>query len=295
MTQPPLPSYLTTREVAGLLRIKERRVYDLVASGEIPHSRATGKLLFPREAVLRWISGETAPAVPSSARPPVVLGSHDPLLDWALRESGAGLAAYFDGSRDGLDRFAAGEGIAAGSHLREADAGTWNVATVADRFGDDPVVLMEWAWRQRGLIVPAGNPLAIHRVGDLAGRRMTGRQSGAGSRQLLDILLAEAGLDRSAIVFVEPPARDETEAALSVLEGRSDVTFGLQSLAAKLGLDFAPIVEERFDLLIDRRAWFEPPFQTLLAFCRSPTFAEKARELGGYKIAGFGKIHFNGG
>ena len=295
MTQPPLPSYLTTREVAGLLRIKERRVYDLVASGEIPHSRATGKLLFPREAVLRWITGETAPVVTTSARPQVVLGSHDPLLDWALRESGAGLAAYFDGSQDGLERFAAGEGIAAGTHLPEADGDAWNVATVADQFRDDPVVLMEWAWRWRGLIVAAGNPLAIRDIEDLDGRRMTGRQSGAGSRQLLSILLAKAGLDRSAIDFVEPPARDETEAALSVLEGRSDVTFGLQSLAAKLGLDFVPIVEERFDLLVDRRAWFEPPFQSLLAFCRSNSFAEKARDLGGYAISNLGMVHFNGG
>ena len=97
-----LPAYLTTRELADLIRVKERKVYDLVAAGDVPCSRATGKLLFPRDAVLAWIdrAGENADEV--RERPPVVLGSHDPLLEWALRESGCGLASLFDGSLDGV-------------------------------------------------------------------------------------------------------------------------------------------------------------------------------------------------
>ena len=104
--------YLTTKELAELLRIKERKVYDLVSSGSVPCSRATGKLLFPREAIEKWIA-ENASSQPVS-RPNVMLGSHDPLLEWAIRESRCGLASYFDSSLDGLARFAAGEGIATG-------------------------------------------------------------------------------------------------------------------------------------------------------------------------------------
>ena len=93
---------LTTREVAALLRIKERKVYDLVAAGEIPHVRVTGKLLFPRALLDAWLLRHSeAHAVPR-VWPDIVAGSHDPLLDWALRESGAGLATFFDGSLDGL-------------------------------------------------------------------------------------------------------------------------------------------------------------------------------------------------
>ncbi len=294
MSQTPLPSYLTTREVADLLRIKERRIYDLVASGGIPHSRATGKLLFPRAAVLQWITGDQPVATDGRDRPAVVLGSHDPLLDWALRESGSGLAAFFDGSLDGLHRFAAGEGLAAGLHLPDRDGADWNVQAVADRFGSTAVVLAEWAWRQRGLVVADGNPMNIDGLADLPGKRVVSRQAAAGSHRLLDDLLEREKIKVASIRFVEPAAREETEAALAVLEGRADVAFGLECLAAKMQLHFIPVINERFDLLVDRRAWFETPFQAFLAFCRSETFIRRAADMRGYDISGHGTIHFNG-
>ena len=100
-------TYLTTKEVADLLRLKERKVYDLVAEGGIPCVRATGKLLFPRDLVEAWLARnlEFKAGVESLAeRPPIVGGSHDPLLDWALREAETGLAVAFGGSLDGLRR-----------------------------------------------------------------------------------------------------------------------------------------------------------------------------------------------
>ena len=98
-----MADFLTTKEVAELLRIKERTVYDLVKEGSIPVSRVTGKLLFPRELVEAWVrrSAQTKSGIDSVLQPPLVLaGSHDPLLDWALRESGSGIATFFDGSLD---------------------------------------------------------------------------------------------------------------------------------------------------------------------------------------------------
>ena len=119
------PEYLTTRELAELLRIKERKVYELAAAGDVPCAKVTGKLLFPERAVRRWLAAGTigpgtdrAPGdAPRAERPATLLGSHDPLLEWALRESGAGLASYFDGSRDGVERFARGAAVAAALHL----------------------------------------------------------------------------------------------------------------------------------------------------------------------------------
>lgn len=105
--------YLTTADLAGLLRIGQRKVYELAASGQVPCVRVTGKLLFPRAAAESWLA---APA-PAPCRPPVFFGSRDPLLEWALRESRCGMATLFDGSLDGLSRFAAGEGQATGLHL----------------------------------------------------------------------------------------------------------------------------------------------------------------------------------
>ncbi len=77
-------AFLTTKELAKLLRVKERKVYDLAAAGSIPCRRVTGKLLFPRAEIESWLRGDGAGLVQESL-PPIVAGSHDTLLDWALR------------------------------------------------------------------------------------------------------------------------------------------------------------------------------------------------------------------
>ena len=290
-----MPEYLTTKELAELLRIKERKVYDLAASGAVPCSKAMGKLLFPRDAVHAWLAeSSSGPAsVTRAAAPNVFLGSHDPLLDWALRESRCGIATFFDGSADGLDRFAKGEGVATGLHLYDPASDTWNTSAVAGACGGMPAVLVEWATRQRGLIVGAGWETSVKSMGDLAGRRVVPRQAGAGAQDLFLHLLGEAGLAPSDLDLVAP-ARTELDAALAVSEGKADLAFGLAALAEQYRLSFVPIVEERFDLLVDRRAWFEPPIQSLLEFCRSDAFRARAGELAGYDLSGFGRVQLNG-
>jgi len=285
--------YLTTRELAELLRIKERKVYDLAASGEVPCSRAMGKLLFPREAVEAWLAANSSGPQEARARPAVFLGSHDPLLEWALRQSRCGFAAMFEASVDGLDLFAAGEGCVSGLHLYSFEAKEWNRPFIVDRFAGEPVVLVEWAWRQRGLILGAGNPKGITGIADLKGATVVHRQREAGSQQLFDRLLAEAGLSPAAL-NATAIARSESDAALTVHERKADAAFGLESLARQYRLDFVPVIAERFDLLVWRRDWFEPPFQSLFKFCRSEAFVTRAGDLGGYDISGLGTVHFNG-
>lgn len=287
-------SFLTTRELAELLRIKERKVYDLAAGGEVPCVRVVGKLLFPRAEIEAWIgSGRSGPAISAAAPPPaVVAGSHDPLLERALRDSGSGLAAFFDGSHDGLERFARREAMACGLHIREPSG--WNQAAARAAAGTLPVVMVEFARRSRGLIVAAGNPLGIGSVADLRKRRIAQRQSSAASRRLFDALLAEAGLDPAAMDGPADPARTEDELALLVSRGEADAGLGLESSARAFGLGFVPLMEERFDLLVWRRAWFEPPFQALLAYLRGAAFARRAAELGGYRVDGVGTVMLNG-
>jgi len=288
--------FLTTKELAELLRIKERKVYDLAASGEVPVSRAMGKLLFPRAEILVWLkqnsSGIGTIATPV-ARKPVFLGSHDPLLEWALRECRSGLATYFDGSLDGIERFAAGEGVATGLHLLDPETVTWNRPLVAARFADEPVVLVEWAKRERGLIVQPRLAKRVAGLDDVVGLTLVPRQAEAGSQQVLDQLLAKAGIDRQRLTLTAP-VRTESEAALAVLEGRADVAFGLEALASQYRLAFVPVIQERFDLLVDRRHWFEPAMQALVQFCQHDRFKARASELKGYDIGGLGTVWFNG-
>lgn len=291
-----MPEYLTTRELAALLRIKERKVYDLAASGAIPCSKAMGKLLFPREAVEAWLargaSGTESGRV-SGPLPNVFLGSHDPLLDWALRESRCGLATYFDGSADGLQRFLRREGVAAGLHLYDAGADDWNTPQVAERCGSLPVVLVEWARRRRGLILRHDHAGKVRGMADLAGLRVAPRQPESGAQELFRHLIAEAGMTMEDLSLTTP-TRTEADAALAVFEDRADAAFGLEALAAQFRLPFVPIMTERFDLLVDRRAWFEPPMQSFLRFCQTDAFRDRAAEMAGYDLSGFGRVHFNG-
>jgi excisionase family DNA binding protein len=285
------PVYLTVQEVAGLLRLKERRVYALARSGALPSRRMTGRLLFPRAEIERWLARRDGPpAGTTAATPPAVLvGSHDPLLEWALRESGSGIASFLDGSLDGLARLARGEAIAAGLHLPPVGGTDGNRAAVEARLAGRPTVLLEWAWRERGLIVAPDNPLRIGGLADLPGRRLVARQPEAGSQLLLDALLAQ---ERQVLTPVGV-ARSEADAALAVADDKADVAFGLPCLARQFRLGFVPVARERYDLVVDRRAWFEPPLQHLAAFCRSPDLARKALDLGGYDLSGLLTVRYN--
>jgi len=288
----PKSDYLTTKELAELLRIKERKVYGLAASGDVPCVRVVGKLLFPRPQIEAWMAAaRSGPDAAHRQLPAIVVGSHDPLLDWALRESGSGLAAFFDGSHDGLGRLANGGAVACGLHIHED--GDWNVGAVSRVLAQEPVVLIEFARRQRGLIVAAKNPHAISGIADLAGLRFARRQASAASQTLFEDLALRAGLDISALQGPPMPARTEDDLARMVLEGKADAGLGLASVATQLGLGFVPLTQERFDLLVWRQAWFEPPFQRLLNFARSAAFQDRAAEMSGYDVSDFGTVHFN--
>jgi excisionase family DNA binding protein len=290
------PEFLTTREVAALLRVRERKVYEMAAAEEIPCRRVTGKLLFPRTAIETWLAGPSdAPAAPvqAAARPNVIAGSHDPLLDWALREAETGLATFFDGSLDGLKRLAAGEAMACGLHVFEPHHDDWNVDHASASEAGRSCVLLEWAKRRQGFILGAGLKDNIRQIEDLRGHRIALRQKSAGSRILFDHLLGRSGLSHEDLTIVAATARTETDAATLVASGQADVSLGLEAGARQFNLAFVPLVEERYDLLIDRRSFFEPPLQNLFAFCRSPEFTGKAEAMGGYDLSSHGHVHWN--
>ena len=282
-----IPAYLTTKEVADLLRVKERKVYDMVAAGEIPHRKITGKLLFPHGELVGWIEGSGA--AQSVERPALVTGSHDPLLDWALRESGAGLATLWNGSCDGLEVFTGGRAALAGLHI--PGDGEWNIAALEARDLHD-AVLIGWAERVRGLILAPGVADMIHGFGDLRGRRVILRQEGAGTTALFERMMVEAGLSSGDILTRSSPAHTESDAAAAVAAGEAEATLGLEAMARQFRLVFRPLVRERFDLVIDRRAYFKEGVQRLMHFARSETMTAKAAALGGYDLAGLGVVRW---
>lgn len=289
--------FLTTKEVAELLRIKERKLYDLVSSQEIPCVKATGKLLFPKAELMHWIrTGEFLPESKNNARLNVLAGSHDPLLEWAIRESGCGLAMQFDGSLSGLDVFENHGAVATGLHVLNVngnpDTTVWNTHAVQSRFAASNVVLVHWATRQQGLIVPHGNPKQINSVADLPALKIATRHAGAGGMILFEHLLHTHGLDLAAL-NVSETCRTENDTIAAVASGKADAAPGLQALALQFGLGFVPTQQENFDLMVCRKAWFEPPFQKLIQFTSSSIFKKKAQQFEGYNTTALGTVVWN--
>ena len=288
------PDVLTLREAADHLRLSERKLYALVAERRLPFVRIDGRLLFPRRLLDSWLLGLAEGEGAHPPLPAVLAGSHDPLLEWAVRSSGSGLALLTEGSSDGLRRLAAGEAMLAGVHLPDPDGQDFNLAAAGSLHLAD-LVLIAWARRQQGLVLPPGNPAAVTSLADLAGKRLrvARRQHGAGAQVLLRRLLAASGTDPDKVAWTPTTFATETDLAAAVLDGLADCGLGIEAVARRFRLGFLPLATERFDLAMRRRAYFEPPVQKLLAFAKGEELAARAQALGGYDVAELGGVRFN--
>ncbi|MFI4987456.1 MAG: substrate-binding domain-containing protein [Alphaproteobacteria bacterium] len=296
-----MPELMSTKEVAEYLRVKERKIYELVRDGRIPCTKVTGKYLFPRHLIDLWLAQSTAipngvaMAAAAPAAPPVVAGSHDPLLEWALRESGCGLALMAGGSLDGLKRLGAGEAQLCGMHVLDAESNAYNVPLLKTALPRLDIVALEWAWREQGLVLAAGNPRGITHLGDLAAKQVAvvERQPESGSQILFEQLLERDAVDRMALTRLAKPALSESDLALVIAERKADAGLAIRTVARQYGLDFLPLARERYDLVMRRRDYFEPLVQSLLAFTRSERFRTRAGEMGGYDITRLGAVVYN--
>lgn len=289
---------LTTAETADYLRLKERKLYELVADRQIPCTKVTGKWLFSRADLDRWLlAGMARPhGVIPAEPPPIVGGSHDPLLQWALSESHAGLAILPEGSEAGYRRFLKGEVIAAAIHFHDIDAldKDANLAIVRSEPTLYDAVLVGFAAREQGLIVPFGNPHGLKRLRDARdkGLSVAVRPEGAGAQQLLSGLLKRDGLSISDFhrTFMAPTGPDVAQA---IRAGNADFGVATRAVSTAAGVGFVPLCSERFDLLMRQRDYFRTAMQTFLASLADPQFAARAGELGGLDVSAAGAIRWS--
>ena len=288
----------TTAEAASYLRLKERKIYEMVSEGTVPCTKVTGRWLFPKAELDHWLASSiTRPEGMTRPQPaPIIGGSHDPLLEWALRESGSGLATLAVGSEAGFNRFTAGETIAAAMHLHaledpEADA---NIAAVTERSDLQDAVLIAFCRREQGLLLAPGNPLNIRAIDDVIAKRarIAMRPKGAGAQLLLLSLLQRAKAALDALAAVSPVCPTGPDIAQAIRAGRADTGIATRSVANSAGLDFVPIVWEPFDLLMRQRDYFQPPLQALIRFLRSDELAARAQEMGGFDLSSAGTVRF---
>ncbi len=287
---------LTTAEAADYLRLKERKLYELVAEGEIPCSKVTGKWLFPRHELDRWVLSGLAVPLLMQARPapPIVGGSQDALLEWALRESGSALASLPEGSESGLERLQRGEVVAAAIHYHAAAETDANPAILRRLPGLHDGILIAFARREQGLLLPKGNPRNLGSLEDVMARGacMAVRQKGAGAQMLLDVLLERIGVKAAEMNRMLPPCLTGPDLANAIATGKADCGIASRAAARAAGLDFVPLLFEHFDLAMRQSDYFRPPLQKLMSLLREERFQRRADELTGYDVGEAGAIRY---
>lgn len=293
-------NYMNTRELAKYLGINEKKVYSLIEEKGLPATKVTGKWGFFKELVDQWLenSVENHPSVLHKLKGfLMVAGSNDPLLDFTLGEmerAGSGLFPFFcnTGSLEGLSMLKERKVHIAGSHILDEEEGEYNVPFVASHFAEFRTVVVNFAYRQQGLILGRGNPLKIKGIDDLgkAGIRYINRQKGSGTRVLIDSCLKKVGVDPSKINGYEMEVSTHIDVGLRILNGEADAGAGIRATAQILGLDFIPLKEERFDLLIPRDYFFLDEVQQLMEVLKSSQFRGEAARFGGYDTRDSGKV-----
>jgi excisionase family DNA binding protein len=292
--------FLTTSEAADYLRLGERKLYELVTSGAIPCSKVTGKWLFPRHELDVWVlSGLARPAGMIAADPPpIVGGSHDDLLEWALRESGSALASLNEGTMRGVDRLSHAEVVATAVHFHGDELNSTtddpNIAAVHAIPGLHDAVLVGVVRREQGLLVVRGNPKNLRSLQDVlaTGATVAVRQTGAGAQLLLEELLTKIGASVKDLHRLEPPCLTGPDLAAAIRAGSADCGIATRAAANAAGLDFVPLLWENFDLLMRQRSFFRPAMQALIAFLGSKRFKQRAAELSGYDTTPAGLIRY---
>lgn len=227
----------------------------------------------------------------------VIVGSHDVSIDILgnyLKKlfPDKTLSSAHVGSLGGLLALKRGEAHLTGIHLLDEETGEYNISYVKKVFGDAPMVIVNLLYRQQGFIVPKGNPLEVRRIRDLTRPRvrLINRQKGAGTRLLLDYHLRKEGIDPQQIDGYEREEYTHLAVAAAVAGGSADVGLGILAAANALDLDFYPLIEERYDLVIPEAFWGTPFITELLTVMANQDFRSNVEKLGGYSMRATGEI-----
>lgn len=284
-----MPEYLSTAEVARYLRLNQKKVYALVASGHLPAARISGKWLFPKDLVDRWVAEHTvypAGGILGALLDQVVLveGSDDWLLARVIgrfrASSGGSIATAAIGSLAGVAALAAGNAHVACCHV--------DPSLVRETIRA-PAYLFGLFAREQGILVD-GRRTGVKGLEALcaADVRVALRQPQSGTFQLVRRLLAERGLEPRWTAV--GPFSSHLEVALDVRSGAADVGVGIRVVAQLAGLDFIPLARELFYLVIPAAFMPHERMTEFLSFLVDELSAEARRDHPGYSFEALGRV-----
>jgi len=229
--------------------------------------------------------------LPKTKRPAVIFsGSHDLALEGIAEhlEKHVTLLSLPVGSLDGLVNLRQGLCQISGSHLLD-ESGEYNTPFVRHLFPDRDVEIVTLAYRTQGLMFVSGNPKGIKNLLDIANPnvRFVNRNAGSGTRLWLDSELRKLKIPTERVSGYDKVVKTHTEAAMLIANNKADAVLGLQAAAHQHGLDFIPLFEERYDLVLPREN--EKTLMPLLNYLQTLTFRTELNALTGYNSAHSGE------
>jgi putative molybdopterin biosynthesis protein len=227
----------------------------------------------------------------------LLIGSHDLSLDLItneLKKRGANFSLSLQsvGSMAGLMALKRCECQLAGAHLLNPKDGEYNIDHIKRIFKEKDMALINLVYREQGFYVKKSNPKNIKSISDLIDNNISfiNRQRGAGTRVLFDYLLDEKNISPDEINGYNQEEYTHIAAAVAVGQGSADVALGIESAANVVGVDFIPITEERYDLILAEKLLEDDRIKYLIETLRDSELQEKIRELGGYRTDDTGLI-----
>ena len=303
---------LSTQEVAELLHVSKSTIYELIRRGEINSYKIWRKVRFTQDDVdayiarsrheqsvqpVRRIEVNSALLRPETeSGEMLVISGQDVVLDILtnyLHQAGVAAQRCYLNSFEGLLALYEGRVDAAACHLYDAGEKAFNVPFVKKLLPGVPAALINISYRSQGFYVAAGNPKEIRGWRDLARRDISILNRGVGSsaRILLDGQLHRMALDAREIKGYEREMRSHLTMAAAIAEGEADLAIGTERISRQIdGLDFIPLLEERFDLVVRRSFLESEAGEKLLTILRSAPFRKEIRHFTGNDYRDMGKI-----
>ncbi|MEB0011295.1 substrate-binding domain-containing protein [Glaciimonas sp. Gout2] len=298
------------RHVWGLLRAAE----ELFGHPLVLTERGRGSVLTPLAEKLIWadrriaarlsptldslaseLEGELSKAVAGSSKTIRLNASHGFAVAALLSQLNAiqlPIDLRYRSSTDAVSALSRGECDLAGFHVPFGEFEDAIISLYARWLNKKTHCLIHLAVRDQGLVVAPGNPKNIHTLTDLAnnGVLFVNRQTGSGTRLLLEMLLAKAGVAQQAINGFESTEFTHSAVAAFIASGMADVGFGVQTAAARFGLEFIPLVRERYFFALPIAAMQDPLIQQIITTIQTDTFREVVNQLAGYDGSATGDI-----
>ncbi|PEZ05970.1 hypothetical protein CN326_12225 [Bacillus sp. AFS018417] len=300
----------TTEEVAKRLKVSKLTVYDLIKKGDLPSYRVGRQMRIDASDLERYITEmKTGKIQADSSSIQVInqtnksdsciISGQDLSLDMLTKHLENHLKApnilrAYQGSLTSLIQMYQGKGDIVSLHLFDGDTGEYNIPYVKRILVGQPCIVINLLSRTSGFYVQKGNPKRIKTLQDLcdASVQFVNRERGSGIRVLVDEQLRINGVSKKSIVGYDWEESNHIGVASQVANGKADVGIGAEKVAQIVNIDFVPLIQERYDLVILKTEENTALIETVKEVLQSPEFQNELRAIGGYDISKTGKIMY---